>query len=319
MTLVALAKNPVPGGAVAGYFKGFDGRGLRFARWNETRGPRRGTVCVLPGRAEFIEKYFEVVADLRRRGFCVAIMDLRCQGGSDRLLDNPMKGHIRHFREYDQDLAAFMRDVVLPDCPPPYIALGHSLGGHILLRHASQPGSWFQRLILSAPMLEISRDRTRHAQVTMRTYAEIAGKLGMSRSFVLGGSSNPLEGLVFENNIFTSDRIRFLRAVELIAAAPQLALGAPTVGWLRAACRSMAWLQSPDYPSEIKVPILIVAAGNDRVVSTPVIEEFALKLKVGSHVLIPPSRHEILMENDDIRARFWAAFDAYLGVTAVAA
>ena len=319
MTLVALAKNPVPGGATAGYFRGYDGKSLRFARWSETRGPRRGTVCVLPGRGEFIEKYFEVVADLRRRGVCVAVLDLRGQGGSDRLLDNPMKGHIRNFRDYDRDLTSFMKDVVLPDCPPPYVALGHSLGGHILLRHASQPGSWFQRLVLTAPMIEISGHRSSYSQATMRSYAEIFCKLGMSHAYVLGGSNDPLDGATFENNIFTGDRDRFMRTVGVLEAAPQLALGAPTIGWLRAACRSMTVLQAPDYPSEIKVPILMVAAGQDKVVATTAIEEFALKLKVGSHVLIPPSRHEILVESDDIRARFWAAFDAYLGVSAVAA
>ena len=31
---------------------------------------------------------------------------------------------------------------------------------------------------------------------------------------------------------------------------------------------------------------------------------------------MPDSRHEILQENDDVRTRFWAAFDAYLGVDA---
>jgi lysophospholipase len=55
------------------------------------------------------------------------------------------------------------------------------------------------------------------------------------------------------------------------------------------------------------------------VVSTQAIEEFALRLKVGTHVLIPQARHEILQETDELRQRFWATFDAYLGVDANAA
>ena len=35
-----------------------------------------------------IEKYFEVVGELRRRGFAVAVLDWRGQGGSSRLLRN---------------------------------------------------------------------------------------------------------------------------------------------------------------------------------------------------------------------------------------
>jgi lysophospholipase len=174
MTLVSLAKNPVPSGAQAGFFKSFDGVKIRFARWTETRGPRRGTVCLMPGRCEPIEKYFEVVADLRRRGFCVAIMDLRCQGGSDRLVDNPLCGHVRSFSDYDRDLARFMTEIVLPECPAPYYALGHSLGGHIMLRNAHEVGSWFQRIVATAPMIGIAPVRSGYPPWVVRTYAEVA-------------------------------------------------------------------------------------------------------------------------------------------------
>ena len=44
------------------------------------------------------------------------------------------------------------------------------------------------------------------------------------------------------------------------------------------------------------------------------IEEFALRLKVGTHVLLPQAQHEILQETDELRQRFWATFDAYLSV-----
>jgi lysophospholipase len=140
MELIGVPKNPVPGGAHTGMLMTSDGVKLRFARWDATRGPRRGTVCLFQGRGEFIEKYFEVVADLRRRGFVVATFDWRGQGGSDRLLRNPRKGYVRSFAEYDRDLAQFMKEIVLPDCPPPFVALAHSMGGNILLRNARCPG-----------------------------------------------------------------------------------------------------------------------------------------------------------------------------------
>ena len=101
MQLVALAKNPIPGGAAPGLLDVGGGVKLRYVCWSATRGPRRGTVCLFGGRGEFIEKYFEVVADLRRRGFAVATMDWRGQGGSTRLCSNPRKGHVRSFADYD--------------------------------------------------------------------------------------------------------------------------------------------------------------------------------------------------------------------------
>ena len=131
-------------------------------------------------------------------------------------------------------------------------------------------------------------------------------------------SDRPIELEPFEGNLLTSDRDRYLRNQQVLVEAPQLGLGSPTIAWLRSAYRSMSRLRSPDYPHSVEVPLLMFAAGMDQVVSTQAIEEFALRLKVGTHVLIPQARHEILQETDEIRQRFWAAFDAYMGADAPA-
>lgn len=314
MKLVALAKNPVPSGGTVGLFNGYDGAELRYARWDATRMPRRGTVCLLPGRAEFIEKYFEVIADLRRRGFAVATMDWRGQGASQRMLPNPLKGHVRGFWEYDRDLIRFMKDIVLPDCPPPFIGLGHSMGGNILLRNATMPGLWFERLVLTAPMIAID-ERTLGATASQaRAYAEIASLIGMSTAYVPGGSDEVYGLRKFEGNVLTSDQERWQRTKSVLELEPSLGVGSPTVSWLRSALRSSRTIGASDFPSRINIPLLMFAAGNDTVVSTRAIEDFAVRAKVSSCILMPGSQHEILQETDAVRTRFWAAFDAYLGV-----
>ncbi len=311
MTLVALARNPVPSGAIAGLFQGYDGAPLRYARWTETTGTCRGTVVIVSGRSEFIEKYFETVADLRRRGFAVAIMDLRCQGGSKRLLDNPLKGHVRHFRDYDYDLALFMKEVVMPHMPKPYVALGHSLGSHILVRIAGVAECPFERMILIGAMLEIAPKQLKLPKPLVRALVEIAAGLGATSPFVPLSPQRPMTEAPFETNEVTSDRERYNRAAAVVAAAPELALGPPTIGWLRAALRSCAMLAAPDYPARMRLPVLMVAAGRDTVVSTQTIEDFVPRLKLGTLALIGTSKHEVLQETDEIRGRFWASFDAY--------
>ncbi|CFX29174.1 Alpha/beta hydrolase [Candidatus Filomicrobium marinum] len=319
MELKSQAKNPVPSGPVVGAFRGYDGQPLRFARWDATQGPRRGTVCLFHGRSEFIEKYFETVADLRRRGFAVATFDWRGQGASYRSLDNFRKGHINDFSEYERDVLRFMKDVVLPDCPPPYIALAHSMGGNVMMRMASMQGSWFERMVLAAPMIAISEEELRHRRRLVRLYAELSVLAGLSTSYIYGGSDAIVGTERFEGNPLTSDRERWSRNKAIIEVAPQLGLGSPTNGWLRAALRSCAKISNPDYIRRINLPILMFAAGEDTVVSTRAIEELGVRLKMGSHILIAGSRHEILQEQDRFRQKFWAAFDAYLGVASAAA
>ena len=109
--------NEVVPGATVGTVLTEDNFALRYAIWgDELRNPK-GTVCIFQGRGEFIEKHFETYADLLSQGYAVAALDWRGQGGSMRMLSNPRKGHVRSFKRYELDLAAFMTQAVLPDWP----------------------------------------------------------------------------------------------------------------------------------------------------------------------------------------------------------
>jgi lysophospholipase len=308
MKLVSTPANPVPEDAVTGMLKTPDGRSLRFARFAPPHG-RRGTVCVFQGRTEFIEKYFETVRDLRRRGFAVATLDWRGQGLSDRALSDPHKGHIGDFREFDTDLETFMREVVLPDCPPPLFALAHSMGGAILIRSATNGHRWFDRMVFSAPMIAPFAIRfpgpTRFALKLMRW-------AGMGTTYIPGGDGTVDQTKPFLGNPLTADPVRYARNSAVLEAEPALGLGAPTVGWANAAFRAMNAFAEPAYPASIRHPMLIIAAGADTIVSTPATEEFAIRLRTGSHLVLPGAKHEILMEQDRMRGQFWAAFDAFV-------
>src|SRR5579864_9137617 len=68
---------------------------LRTATFPADTTTSRNRICVLlNGQTEFIEKYFEVIDELRARGFGVVTMDWRGQGGSTRSLPNPLKAHV---------------------------------------------------------------------------------------------------------------------------------------------------------------------------------------------------------------------------------
>jgi lysophospholipase len=308
MKLISIPANPVPENAVTGMLKTPDGASLRFARWAPPPG-RKGTVCLFGGRAEFIEKYFETVRDLRARGFAVATLDWRGQGLSERALGDPFKGHVGDFSEYDTDLETFMREVVLPDCPPPLFAIAHSMGATILIRAAYRGHRWFDRLVLTAPMVKL-------ALQPMLGYANRVARVlrlsGLGSAYIPGGDATVLATKSFVGNILTSDPVRYARMVAILEAAPNLGVGAPTIAWANAAFKAMERLADPTYPAQIRQPILIAAAGRDQLVSTPAIEEFAIHLRAGAHVVVAGALHEILMEQDHYRMQFWAACDAFV-------
>src|SRR5882762_8179014 len=180
MDLISIPANPVPEDAVTRTVTTPDGVELRFARWAPPRG-RKGTVCLFQGRAEFIEKYFETVRDLRARGFAVATLDWRGQGMSDRALRNPRKGYVRNFDQYLIDLESFVNEVVLPDCPPPVFALAHSMGATVLLRAAYAGNRWFDRMVLLAPMIALPGMRR---SLTTRTLVRTMRYVGLGGAYV---------------------------------------------------------------------------------------------------------------------------------------
>jgi lysophospholipase len=308
MTLVSIPANPVPEDVVTGTLKTADGVALRFARWAPPPG-RKGTVCLFQGRAEFIEKYFETVRDLRARGFAVATLDWRGQGFSERALRNRGKGHVPDFSCYGIDLETFVNEVVLPDCPPPFFALAHSMGASILLRAAYAGRGWFDRMVLLAPMVALPG--MRRSRLT-RTGVRLMRLIGLGSSYVPGGDASVMMQRPFIGNLLTSDPVRYARNIAVLEAEPALAVGWPTVAWTDSAFRLMRQLRDPGFPLKIRQPMLIIAAGNDRIVSTPAIDEFAIRLRAGSHLIVPGSRHELLMEQDRFRQQVLAAFDAFV-------
>ena len=99
-TLAVVPSNPVPEGARVGYFSTPDKVQLRYATFPKGQGAAKGTICLVQGRTEFIEKYFETIADFQSRGFAVATFDWRGQGGSQRLIGNKRLGYVRRFDDY---------------------------------------------------------------------------------------------------------------------------------------------------------------------------------------------------------------------------
>jgi lysophospholipase len=308
MTLLSIPANPVPEDYVSGTIKTSDGVGLRFARWAPPSG-RKGTVCVFTGRSEQIEKYFETVRDLRDRGFAVAVIDWRGQGHSQHQLRDGGKGYVRHFSDYEIDVQAFVEQVVLPDCPPPYFALAHSMGGAVLLRVAHAGRRWFDRIVLSAPMIDLPGHRTSFAARALLRAMRLFGQGGR---YVPGGNDQLTGAADFIGNPFTSDPVRFARNAAILEEDPTLGLASPSVAWADTALRAMHDFRAVNYPSQIRQPLLMIAASHDTIVSTAAIEEFAYHLRGGSHLVIAGSKHEILQEQDRYRAQFWAAFDAFV-------
>jgi lysophospholipase len=283
-------------------------RAARFAAAPDV--PPRGTCVLLNGQTEFIEKYFEVIDELRGRGFAVATMDWRGQGGSGRMTADSRKSFDTDFSEYDEDLDTLMNWIVAPmlAAGEKPVALAHSMGAHNLLRHLTRrPGS-FGPSVLSAPMIGISFRGQR--ELLVRAVTRYHLWRGKQAGWVWGMEGRDPHKVTFATQLVTSDPQRFERTQALLREQPDLRLAGATWGWLAAALRSMDWLK-PQAP-HITTPLLMVGAGKDRICITSDTKAFAARAPHADYVEVAEAEHEILMERSSIRAEFWTAFDSFM-------
>jgi len=287
------------------------GASLRAARFPAAPDVASRGVCVLlNGQTEFIEKYFEVIDELRGRGFSVATMDWRGQGGSTRMTQDSRKSFVGDFSEYDDDLDTLMNWIVTPmlAAGEKPTALAHSMGAHVLLRRLAAAPASFGPCVLSAPMIAISFRGQR--EFLARAVTRYQVWRGRQAGWVWGMEARDPYKVSFATQLVTSDPQRFERTQTLLRERPDLRLAGATWGWLAAALRSIDWLK--DTAPAITTSMLVVGAGSDRICVTPQTKAFAARLPNASYLEIQESGHEILMERNPIRAKFWAAFDAFM-------
>lgn len=304
MKLHPTLENPLPPGAECLELVTADKVRLRAMR--AVPEDARGTIILLGGRGDFLERYFETSRDILTRGFAIAGVDMRGQGGSQRHGPDVYRDATTSFTHFEEDLRTLMDGLVIPTCPPPYYALGHSTGAHILLR-VLPDSDWFSKAVLVSPLVEIVYGPWPKPVAALLVNGMTL--TGFGSRFLPGVRKKPMGRDDFPGNPLTSDRRRWNRDSSTLEAAPQLGLGGPTFSWLHAARRSLKEIRTMERP---RAPVLIVAAGADRVVGNEGIRQLARSVPGIALTFIPDSCHEILSERDEIRQQFLAAFDSFI-------
>ena len=300
---VDIPGNPRPDGAEVVWFEGAGGRKLR-ACIAPALDPdnARGTGIICPGRSEFIEKYFEVAREMQARGFAIIIIDWPGQGLSERLLEDSHKGHIDRFETFMGALAGGLTR--LEDrLPKPYVSLAHSMGGAIALSAIIENLVTVKAAAFSAPMwgLQTGTFGIRYLVWAMR----VMGKSG-------DYAQQPGPAETFETNIVTHDEKHWQLNKDLTDAAPDLELGPVTWGWLGASLAIVQTFAKSAKLKKIDIPIMVATAEEEKLIDNKAHDRVCAQLPNCEQIFVKGAMHEILMETDERRAQFWAAFDRML-------
>jgi lysophospholipase len=296
-----------PKGAVFSDWEAPDGMALRRMDWPAVgRGKRRGSQVFVSGRCDFIERYQATYAHVRAAGWSVTAFDWRGQGGSRG------PGEEKTWAGFDvliDDLDALIADWRAAG-PAPHVVLGHSMGGHLLLRTIIDRKPALDAVILTAPMLQVNS-----APIPIRVAPDIADTmywLGFGRVPMWKTPPSMLLPGGRRNRNLTGSPERYADELHWWGVEPGYNIGPPSFGWMRAAFRSRAATFTPEKLAAVDLPILIIGADKDRLVSAAAIREAAALLPHAELEMMPDARHEILRDADPVRDRALARIEAFL-------
>jgi lysophospholipase len=167
-------RRAIPREAVEGRWSAPGGALLRRIDWLMPQGSCRGSILFMPGRGDAYEKYLETLDYWHRKGWRVTAADWRGQAGSGRLGNDSVTGHVDDFGIWVADLAAFWLQW-RSTTPGPHVLVGHSMGGHLVLRALAEHKVEPDAAVLIAPMVDFIRHGI--PAVLMHTFARAMSAL----------------------------------------------------------------------------------------------------------------------------------------------
>ena len=307
---MAFDRRAIPAHACEGFWTAPDGHAIRRIDWPKKGKDTRGSLLFLPGRGDTYEKYLETLDHWHRQGWAVTALDWRGQAGSGRLGADAVTGHVDDFAQWIADLAAFWREWSGQGSGP-RVLVGHSMGGHLALRAVAERSLRPDALVLSAPMLGFLPDWLPNA--VQRLAAWFMCAIGDPRRPAWKWSEKPGEVPEGRALLLTHDAERYADELWWRAERPELAMGTGSWGWVKAGLGSMAVLDRPGILEAIDLPVLLLAASRDALVSAPAIGRATARLPRGEQLVFgEDARHEVLREADPVRERALAAIDDFL-------
>lgn len=284
-----------------------DGWRMRRFRVSSDHAAPRGNLIFQTGRADFIEKYIESFDHWRRHGWAIEGFDWRGQGGSGRVLKDSRIGHAPPYETMVADLAAYCREWQERTMGP-HILIGHSMGGHLVLKTLAANDLAVDGAVLLSPMLGLNTGLI--GERIGRLVARLLCWIGWTERQAWAEDGNKGSGHRQRN--LTHSEARYEDELWWRGQESMLDVGPPTWGWLRDSWSSISDLLHPGILERVRTPILMLCARKDPLVMTSTTKLVAHRLPNARLICNPDASHELLREVDPIRTWALAEIDSFI-------
>ncbi len=287
-----------------GTYDGVDGVPLHYSYYKAMNS--KGSIVIIHGFSEFEEKYNEMVYHFVLNHYDVYILELRGHGKSYRMIDDPYKVHIDSFDTYVEDIHLFMGTNLVHEGKQPMYMLGHSMGGCLTALYGEKYPKEFKKLILSSPMVHVRTGR--YPSWMVRGVTAISNRRGKSEEYA--GGTAPFKAKRNFKNSSCSDLPRYNYTFDLRLSTIRNQTWSPTNAWLHAAVKGDAKLMRNAH--RIKASVLVIYAGNDRLVDPSYTHAFISRLKDVRSIFFGQAKHEVFNSDEESRTKYYQSIFEFM-------
>lgn len=261
-----------------------------------------GTVFLVHGFTENAFKYAELIYSLLHLQFSVVAYDQRGHGRSwrdDKVPDCSVT-HVNHFDEYVDDMR-LIYEAYREEMPSPHFVFAHSMGGAVASLFLEKYQDAFSAAVLSSPMIAPNIGGIPVPVVSSMVFiAKLFGK-EKNNPFFMKRYSGPED---FASSCAT-DPGRFAWYDEIKSLHTEFQNSVPSYQWSLESVKVTEKILAPGKPEKIICPVLLFTADHDTSVLPEPQEKFIQRVRLGSHIFVPGSRHEIYRSSNDILFPWW--------------
>lgn len=274
-----------------------------FTAYYEADEPK-GLLVLSHGFSEGIYKYREFIYQMLMHGISVFAFEHRGHGRSVRPNSDRHIVYIDSFDTYLDDLLEITKEAQLKAGQLPMYLYGHSMGGCIAALFSERTSRFYQKVVLSSPMIGIKM-----AEGAVAPFATLLANIMCKAGKAEDGLPSSDEEETFETSLTTCparwEYFRRLRSENVLLQTDKA-----SYGWARAAMK--ATKEVIGNTDGLSSPVLLIESLEDTMVSMKAEDRFAsLSDKVRLEKL-EGCRHEIVLSPKKVLMKYYDLIFSFL-------
>lgn len=226
-------------------------------------------------------------------------MEHRGHGRSGRLGQDELQVEVEDYNYYIYDFKKFIDTIVKKNNDELYL-YGHSLGGTIGALFLEEYSDYFEKAVLSSPMLTMKFGNLPESLAKLF--------LGFPRTKEKLSSYAPSTGPYLDEfsleKSSASSRERYEYYYHYLAVYKDIQMGGPSIHWVKEALLMTKVASKKEKIKKVQIPVLLFQADNDNYVKKRGQKKFEKYSKNTTLIFVPESKHELYREKDPILFKY---------------